>query len=46
MTTATVSRLSRSRAAGNKRPLREIMINAPDQIFVKRHTGPSGYHDA
>lgn len=23
----------------------EIMINAPDQIFVKRHTGPSGYHD-
>jgi pilus assembly protein CpaF len=23
----------------------EIMINAPDQIFVKRHTGVSGYHD-
>ncbi len=23
----------------------EIMINAPDQIFVKRHDGPSGYHD-
>jgi pilus assembly protein CpaF len=23
----------------------EIMINAPDQIFVKRHRGPSGYHD-
>lgn len=23
----------------------EIMINAPDQIFVKRHSGPSGYHD-
>lgn len=23
----------------------EIMINAPDAIFVKRHTGPSGYHD-
>jgi pilus assembly protein CpaF len=23
----------------------EIMINAPDQIFVKRHAGPSGYHD-
>ena len=23
----------------------EIMINAPDQIFVKRHVGPSGYHD-
>ena len=22
----------------------EIMINAPDSIFVKRHTGPSGYH--
>jgi pilus assembly protein CpaF len=22
----------------------EIMINAPDAIFVKRHTGPSGYH--
>lgn len=22
----------------------EIMINAPDQIFVKRHRGPSGYH--
>ena len=22
----------------------EIMINAPDQIFVKRHSGPSGYH--
>jgi pilus assembly protein CpaF len=23
----------------------EIMINAPDQIFAKRHTGASGYHD-
>ena len=23
----------------------EIMINAPSAIFVKRHTGPSGYHD-
>ncbi len=23
----------------------EIMINAPDRIFVKRHSGPSGYHD-
>ena len=23
----------------------EIMINAPDAIFVKRHAGPSGYHD-
>ena len=23
----------------------EIMINAPTAIFVKRHTGPSGYHD-
>lgn len=23
----------------------EIMVNAPDAIFVKRHTGPSGYHD-
>ncbi|MCB0972974.1 MAG: CpaF family protein [Actinobacteria bacterium] len=23
----------------------EIMLNAPDAIFVKRHTGPSGYHD-
>jgi pilus assembly protein CpaF len=23
----------------------EVMINAPDQIFVKRHQGPSGYHD-
>jgi pilus assembly protein CpaF len=23
----------------------EIMINAPDAVFVKRHTGPSGYHD-
>ena len=23
----------------------EIMINAPDAIFVKRHRGPSGYHD-
>jgi pilus assembly protein CpaF len=22
----------------------EIMINAPDAIFVKRHSGPSGYH--
>ena len=22
----------------------EIMINAPDAIFVKRHAGPSGYH--
>ena len=23
----------------------EIMINAPDRIFVKRHRGVSGYHD-
>lgn len=23
----------------------EIMINAPDQVFVKRHQGSSGYHD-
>ena len=23
----------------------EIMINGPDLIFVKRHRGPSGYHD-
>jgi pilus assembly protein CpaF len=23
----------------------EVMVNAPDQIFVKRHRGPSGYHD-
>src|SRR3546814_16780436 len=23
----------------------EIMINAPDQIFAKRHLGTSGYHD-
>ena len=23
----------------------EIMLNAPDQIFVKRHLGPSGYHN-
>lgn len=23
----------------------EVMINAPDQVFVKRHRGPSGYHD-
>ncbi len=23
----------------------EIMINAPDSIFVKRHEGSSGYHD-
>ncbi len=23
----------------------EVMINAPDAIFVKRHSGPSGYHD-
>ena len=22
----------------------EIMVNAPDQVFVKRHSGPSGYH--
>ncbi|MDH4147948.1 MAG: ATPase, T2SS/T4P/T4SS family, partial [Acidimicrobiia bacterium] len=22
----------------------EIMVNAPDQIFVKRHHGPNGYH--
>lgn len=22
----------------------EIMINAPDAIFVRRHSGPSGYH--
>lgn len=22
----------------------EVMINAPDAIFVKRHNGPSGYH--
>jgi pilus assembly protein CpaF len=23
----------------------EIMVNAPDSIFVRRHVGPSGYHD-
>jgi pilus assembly protein CpaF len=23
----------------------EIMINAPDQVFAKRHRGTSGYHD-
>jgi pilus assembly protein CpaF len=23
----------------------EIMVNAPDQIFLKRHRGTSGYHD-
>lgn len=23
----------------------EVMINAPDEIFVKRHRGSSGYHD-
>jgi pilus assembly protein CpaF len=23
----------------------EIMVNGPDQVFVKRHRGPSGYHD-
>jgi pilus assembly protein CpaF len=23
----------------------EIMVNAPDAVFVKRHRGPSGYHD-
>ncbi len=23
----------------------EVMVNAPDAIFVKRHAGPSGYHD-
>jgi pilus assembly protein CpaF len=23
----------------------EVMINAPNEIFVKRHRGPSGYHD-
>jgi pilus assembly protein CpaF len=23
----------------------EVMINAPDQVFVKRHRGSSGYHD-
>lgn len=23
----------------------EIMVNAPDAIFVRRHRGPSGYHD-
>lgn len=23
----------------------EVMINAPDAVFVKRHHGPSGYHD-
>src|SRR5688500_12649275 len=23
----------------------EVMVNAPDAIFVKRHRGPSGYHD-
>ena len=23
----------------------EIMVNAPDTIFVRRHRGPSGYHD-
>jgi pilus assembly protein CpaF len=23
----------------------EIMVNAPSEIFVKRHSGPNGYHD-
>jgi pilus assembly protein CpaF len=23
----------------------EVMINGPDAVFVKRHAGPSGYHD-
>jgi pilus assembly protein CpaF len=23
----------------------EIMLNAPDAVFVRRHEGPSGYHD-
>jgi pilus assembly protein CpaF len=23
----------------------EVMVNGPDAIFVKRHHGPSGYHD-
>lgn len=23
----------------------EVMVNAPDAIFVKRHAGPTGYHD-
>ncbi len=23
----------------------EVMINSPEKIFVKRHVGPSGYHD-
>ncbi|MFN8050548.1 MAG: ATPase, T2SS/T4P/T4SS family [Acidimicrobiales bacterium] len=23
----------------------EVMINSPSEIFVKRHRGPSGYHD-
>ena len=23
----------------------EIMVNAPNAVFVKRHQGPSGYHD-
>ena len=23
----------------------EIMVNAPDEVFVRRHRGPSGYHD-
>jgi pilus assembly protein CpaF len=23
----------------------EVMINAPDAVFARRHTGPSGYHD-
>jgi hypothetical protein len=23
----------------------EIMVNAPDLIFARRHQGPSGYHD-
>ncbi|HEX6421222.1 MAG TPA: ATPase, T2SS/T4P/T4SS family [Acidimicrobiales bacterium] len=23
----------------------EIMVNAPDAVFVRRHRGPSGYHD-
>jgi pilus assembly protein CpaF len=23
----------------------EIMVNGPSEIFVKRHSGPSGYHD-
>ena len=43
--TATSAATARSTPLLDDDDVWEIMINAPDEIFVKRHSGHSGYHD-